>query len=51
MKIVGVAIYLADSACEIKKIPELILKTNGGEGVVRELYGCLGSENAKKIIK
>ena len=47
MKIVGVAICPADSACEIKKISELILKTNGGEGVVRELYDLiLGSENA-----
>tara|TARA_B100000131_G_C18007793_1_gene569195 strand:+ start:550 stop:1041 length:492 start_codon:yes stop_codon:yes gene_type:complete len=45
MKIVGIAICPADSAYEIKKISDIILKKNGGDGVVRELLDIVISSN------
>jgi len=37
MKLCGVAVCPADSHIKIKEISDVILKTNGGKGVVREL--------------
>lgn len=38
MKLVGMAICPADAAKEIKQISKLILKSSGGEGVIREFF-------------
>lgn len=41
MKIVGYPVAPADSFFMIKKIAALILRSNGGEGVIREIYELL----------
>ncbi len=43
MKLVGLAVAVADAADEVKEIAHLVLKTPGGKGAVREI--------AEKILK
>ena len=38
MKIVRLSFCPADAHSDILKISDIILKTNGGDGVIRELY-------------
>lgn len=38
MRLVGHPVATQDAHCEIKKNAEVVLKTKGGEGVVRELF-------------
>jgi Low specificity phosphatase (HAD superfamily) len=41
MKVVGYSACPKDSHIKIKKISDLVLDTNGGNGVIRELYDLL----------
>ena len=41
MKLVGIAICPADASEEIKKISNLVLKSSGGDGVIREFFDHL----------
>lgn len=44
MQLVGIAICPADAAKEIKKISNLVLKSSGGDGVIRELLDHIYKE-------
>jgi len=50
MRISGFSVCPADSHPEIKKISNFILKTKGGEGVVRELLEDVLSLDFIKIL-
>ena len=46
MKAIGYSICPNDSHVDIKKISKIIMKTDGGDGVVRELYDLLIKGNS-----
>jgi 3-deoxy-D-manno-octulosonate 8-phosphate phosphatase (KDO 8-P phosphatase) len=48
MKAVGISICPKDAYCEVKTISNIVLKTNGGDGVIRELFDLINKYNKRK---
>ena len=47
MKNIGLSICPSDAAKEIKSISKIVLKTKGGDGVIRELFELIKISNGK----